>query len=196
MYLGYAGQCEEAVRLIGEGLELLDKDRAPLLVFLGLHNQARLLLDCNRPREARLKLFELRGLGLDPGGRINELKVRWLEGQIYAAMNDLERAATALQEVKQGFEEAGLGYKASLAALELGAVRLRQGKTEESVKEVVPAADLFMALGIHREAQAALLLLREGFERNQTSAVLLDHVIGLLRRGEDNFEEPLGPTEE
>jgi tetratricopeptide (TPR) repeat protein len=196
IFTGYEGNAEEAVTLIVQGLSIVDADRDSQLYFSATQAKARFLVDCGRAKEARFTLFHLRSLDLKPGGRINELKLRWLEGQIYAAMNELERAATALQEVKQGFEEAGLGYKASLAALELGAVRLRQGKTAESVKEVVPAADLFMALGIHREAQAALLLLRESFERNQTSALLLDHVIGLLRQGEDTFEEPPGPAEE
>lgn len=196
MYIGYAGQAGKAVRIIGRGLRLVDEERAPRLVFLGLHNQARLLLDCGQLRKARIALFQLRGRGLDAGGCINELKVRWLEGQIYAAMGELDRASQALQEVKEGFEESELGYKAGLAALELAAVRLRQGNTAAAVKEVVPAADMFMALGIFREAQASLLLLKRTFERKEADALLLDYVINLLRRGQDAFESRLGPAEE
>jgi len=196
IYRGYQGEPEQAISLLHQGLELIDEGRDPNLVFLAFHNEIWLLVDCERYRDARMALFRLRSRGVKLGGRLNELKLRWLEGHICAGMGELDRAANALQEVKQGFEEAELGYKAALAALELGAVRLQQGNHEESRKEVVPAADVFLALGIRREAQASLLLLKKNFERMRPDAALLKYVIGLLRRGEDAFEERPGPPEE
>jgi tetratricopeptide (TPR) repeat protein len=185
IYTGYEGDPEEAVRLLERGLELIDEHRDPRLLFVTLHNQARFLVDCGRLREARIALWKLKSRGLDPGGRINELKVRWLEGQVNAGLGELDRAELALTEVQRGFEEIDLGYKAALTGLELGALYLRRGKNGEAVRAVLEAADVFIALGIGREAGASVLLLRKNFERQLIDTGLLEYVIDLLRRGEE-----------
>ena len=185
IYVGYQGDSEEAVRLFEQGLALIDEHRDPRLVFLALHNQARFLVDCDRLREARIALWKLKSRGLDPGGRINELKVRWLEAQVNAGLGELDRAEQALAEVQQGFEEIDLGYKAALAGLERGSLLLRKGKTADAVPVVLEAADVFMAMGIGREAGASVLLLRKTFEQQLADTALLEYVIELLRRGED-----------
>lgn len=189
VYAGYQGEAERAVHLLQQGLELIDKDRDPGLVFLALHNQARFLMDCGRLKDALMRIFEIRSRNLDPGGRINELKVRWVEGQIYAAQGDLDRARRALQSVKEGFAETRLPYKAALAGLELAAILLRQGDREGSRAEVLPAAEVFLALKIHREALGVVLLLKEKAQRDQVDAALLDYVIRLLRRAEETVGE-------
>ncbi|HEY9420302.1 MAG TPA: hypothetical protein VIW92_02720 [Thermoanaerobaculia bacterium] len=190
VYAGYQGEAEEAVRLIGEGMRLVDANRDPRLVFVAAHNKARFLMDCGRFRDARIAVFDLKGRGLDPGGRVNELKVRWLEGQINAGLGELERAERDLREVQQEFEAMELGYKAALVGLELGAVLLRQGRSSEASEKVLAAADVFSVLGIGREAGASLLLLRKAFERKMTDAALLDYVIRLLHGLEDGPRKP------
>jgi len=185
IYTGYRGDSDEAIRLLAEGAALIDEQREPRLVYLAFHNQARLLLDSGRAREARIALFNLNARGLDSGGRLTELKLRWLEAQINAELGKLDLAEQGLFEVKEAFEEAELGYKAALAGLELGAVLLRRGRPADATREVLQAADVFQAVGVRREAAASLLLLRKTFERQKADAALLNHVITLLRRGED-----------
>ncbi len=185
VYSGYEGKPQRAVQLLRQGLKLIEKGGDADLIFLALHNQARFLVDCGRLREAMKVIFEIRCTGLQPGGKINTLKVRWLEGQIFAALGKLDQAERDLSVVKDGFLEADLPYKAALVGLELGAVLLRQGKTEECRAEVLPAADLFLALRIHRETLAVVLLLKNKAEREQMDASLLDYVIDMLRRAEE-----------
>lgn len=183
---GYSGEPENAMRLIQQGLAFINEDRDPDLVFLALHNQARLLVDCRRHREARFALWELKKRGLDPGGRVNELKVRWLEGQIFAATEDYERAERALFHVRKGFAEAELPYKSALAGLELGAVCLRQGRLEEAEKAVMEAVEVFIALHIRREVMTAVLMLKKAFETRVATAALVESVADFLRRAEDD----------
>lgn len=184
IFAGYHGDTQEALLLTEQGLELIEEERDPRLVYLALHNQARLLLDAGQVREARIALWKAKARGLDAGGRVNELKIRWLEGQINAALGELDRAEAALREVKQGFQAAGLGYKGALAGLELGAVELRQGRPEAAAQEILAAADVFITLGIGREASASVLLLRQAAEKRILDAALLDYVLSLLRRAE------------
>ena len=185
LYAGYQGQAEESVRLIEQGLELIAPDRDPRLLYVALHNQARALMECGRLRDARIALWQIRARRLDVGGRINELKIRWLEAQINAGLGELDRAELALREVKQGFADAGLDYKAALAGLELGAVLLRGGRTEAAITEGLAAVDVFLALGIAREAGVSVLLLKKGFEQRMADVTLLEHVINLLHQNEE-----------
>ncbi|MFL6235367.1 MAG: hypothetical protein ACJ76N_19685 [Thermoanaerobaculia bacterium] len=186
--VGYQGRPEDALQLITRGLEGLDEERDPRLVHMALHNQALFLLDTGQLREARIALWQARARGLDPGGRVNELKVRWLEGRINLALGELERAEAAFREVKLGFADSRLVYKAALTGLELGAVLLRQERPEAAAGEILAAADIFMSLGIGREASASVLLLRRAAEQRIVDAALIDYVAGVLRRNEDAAE--------
>ncbi|HKI03217.1 MAG TPA: hypothetical protein VKK31_14665 [Thermoanaerobaculia bacterium] len=193
IFLGYRGNTEEAVLLIQDGLASVDESRDPRLVFSALQSKAWFLVDCGRYREARRTLFDLRRRGLDPGGRVNELKLRWLEGHIQVGMEELGRAELTLQEVRQGFEEAGLGYKAALAGLELGAVWLRQRRLDEAEKLVLECADVFIFLRIQREALASVLVARKAAETRCLTLGLLQQVIDLLHRTERDPSARLEP---
>ncbi|HEY3566524.1 MAG TPA: hypothetical protein VGP73_01225 [Thermoanaerobaculia bacterium] len=186
--VGYQGRTEEALQLITQGLAGLDEDRDPRLVHMALHNQALFLLDLGQLREARIALWQARARGLDPGGRVNELKVRWLEGRVNLALGELERAEAAFREVKLGFADSRLVYKAALTGLELGAVLLRREKAGAAAEEILAAADIFMSLGIGREASASVLLLRRAAEQRIVDAALIDYVAGVLRRTESSEE--------
>jgi tetratricopeptide (TPR) repeat protein len=194
VYVGYQGRAEEAVELINQGLLLLDASRDTELVATAIHNKARFLMDCGRFREARFELFHLYRQGPGPGGRVNELKVRWLEGQIHAGLGDLDRAEKALRDVHQEFEAMDLGYKAALAGLELGAVLLRQDRLDDACDEILEAAKVFVALRIGRETGASILLLKETCELKMADPVLLDHVIRLLHGLEGSAKNPEPPT--
>jgi len=187
LYAGYTGDPEAAVPLLEEGLALVDAKRDPGLAFGAVHNLARSLMECGRPAEAR------EVLGSNPAGaacgRVSRLKVRWLQGQIAAALGDLDAAEQALGEVCRGFEEVDLRYKAALAGLELACVRLRQKRPDEARDLAVEAVTVFSQVGIDREAYAGLLVLREAFERRSVTAALVESVIGHLVRRE---REPAG----
>lgn len=186
MFTGYEGNAEEAIRLIRRGLATVDEARDPGLVVSALQSQAWFLVDCGRPSEARRAVWDLRKRRPGLSGRINELKLRWLEGHIYMGLDDLDHAELALQQVREGFEEEGLPYKAALAGLELGAVRLRQDRPAQAAQGVLDATGVFLTFGIEREALAAVLLLREAAERQALTLSLLDQAIRYLRRAEQD----------
>ena len=193
IFLGYQGNAEDAIRLIQEGLASVDDQRDPKLVLSALQSQAWLLVDCGRYRDARRTLFDLRSRRLDAGGYVNELKLRWLEGHIQVGMEELKRAELTLLEVKEGFEEADLGYKAALTGLELAAVWLRQRRLNEAEKLVLECADVFIFLRIQREALASVLVAREAAEKRCLTLGLLKQVIDLLHRTERDPNARLEP---
>jgi len=184
IFSGYLGKAEEAVRSLSRGLRDVDERRDPGLVLAAVQSQAWFLVDCGRFVEAHQALIALRRRGLNPGGRIGALKLRWLEGHIHAGLKDFELADRALREVKQGFEEARLGFKAALAGLELGAVWFQQGNFDDAEEIVLECADVFLSLSIRRELTAALLMLRKAAESRHLSFTTLQTVIDLLHKEE------------
>ena len=186
IFAGYRGNTEQALQLIEQGLAPPRRGaRAGARLHSALHNQARLLLDAGQLRAARMALWKAKARGLDPGGWLVELKARWLEGQINAGLGELERAEAAFREVKEGFLEAKLVYKAALVGLELGALLLRRAESEAAAREILAAADTFMALGINREASASVLLLRGAAEQRIVDTRLIEYVADQLRLSED-----------
>jgi hypothetical protein len=195
IFTGYSGDAEEAVLSLDRGLAMIDEERDSGLVFSALQSRAWFLVDCGRFRDAQLALFDLRRRGLDVGGRLGELKLRWLEGHIYAGLNKLDQAARALAQVKEGFEEAGLGYKAALAGLELAAVWLRQHRGQEAERLALQCADVFIALHIRGELMASILVLRKAAETQYLNLTILQHAIHVLHKEDRNptaspLEEP------
>jgi tetratricopeptide (TPR) repeat protein len=184
IYAGYRGNTDQALQLMDQGLSLLDEDREPALVYTALHNKARFLLDSGQLREARMALWKAKARGLDSGGQVFRLRTRWLEGQINAALGESDRAEAAFREVQAGFQEVRLIYKAALVGLELGALLLRQTRTEAAAREILASADTFMALGIGREASASVLLLRGAAEQRIVDAGLIEYVADQLRLSE------------
>ncbi|HVR99003.1 MAG TPA: hypothetical protein VMW27_20455 [Thermoanaerobaculia bacterium] len=184
VYSGYSGRTEEAIRLLRRGLARIDADRDPGLTTAALHNQVRLLVDSGRFREARTLLWQNRPQIEQIGGQVRQLKVRWMEGQIHAGLGELDRAEQALRDAKKGFRQADLLYKEALTSLELATVLLQQGRADEARGLVVEAAEVFHALKVHREALAAVLLLRKAFDTQAATAALLHRVVHFLARAE------------
>jgi len=188
IYVGYSGAAEEAIRLLREGLSLIDGERDSALVYAAVHNQAHFLLTSGRLREAQALLWKYPAVPEATGGRVNHLKIRWLAAQIDANLGELRRAEKAFVEVKRGFEEAGLYYKAALVSLETATLWMRQGRHEDARALVVEALGVFTVLRIPREALGSLLLLDRAFEERAATGTMVEGVIELLKRVEENPE--------
>ncbi len=192
IFTGYSGEPEKALLLLKRALTLVDENRDASLVFTAVHNQLWFLVEAGQ-YEAAQKLLFLNRRRYEDGGRLNRLKLRWLEARIDAAMGKPERAENIFWEVKEGFEQADLGYQAAVATLDLAAVLLRQRRAGEARETAIEAAETFRRLGIHREAMAAVLILRESFRMGVATIELLEDVITFLRRAENDPEARFNP---
>jgi tetratricopeptide (TPR) repeat protein len=186
IYVGYGGAPEEAIRLLREGLSLIKVERDPALVYAAVHNQAHFLLTSGRLREARALLLKVPATPEAVGGRVNLLKISWLAAQIDAELGDCQRAEQALLEVKRGFEDAGLYYKAALVSLERVNVLIRQERQDEARDLVVEALGVFKVLRISREVLGGLLLLDQAFEEQAVTAAVVEGVLEMLKRAEND----------
>jgi tetratricopeptide (TPR) repeat protein len=182
---GFACRTEEALKLLGEGLDLIDPQTHPDLTLLAVHNIATILVDCSKYREARALVWRNLPLYNQFAGRVLRLKLRMLEGRIHSGLGDAERAIRDLEEARRGFLEIGQPYMATLVLLDLAALHIRQGRDEDARREALEAADIFLTLSIGREAAVAMMLLKSTFKfRLATTGVLLDEMAQFMRAAE------------
>ncbi|MFY9821739.1 MAG: hypothetical protein WAM82_10160 [Thermoanaerobaculia bacterium] len=193
IYQYYSGSPEEALKTCKVGLPLIDSAREPDLLFQAVHNELTFLVACGRFRDARRALFDHQPqLGREIG-KVNQLKLRWLQGQISEGLLELDSAEEAFLEVKNGFESAGLGFASALAALDLALVWLSREKYHDTEVLVAEAAEVFFAVGVRREAVGAVMILKDAFEKRHGNVVLLKSVVEFLRRSQIDPEACFSP---
>ena len=184
LYTGYANDPDGAVRLLTDGLALIDRERDPQLTLIALHNTAWFLMAAGRYRQARNLAWENRWRYQRDGGHIDRVKLRWLQGLIDAGMGKLASAEGVLKEARQGLREAGLAYHSALSGLDLASILLRQKRPAEARDVVLEATAVFLDLKIEREAMGAILMLKKAFEAGVEASAILDDAILFLRRVE------------
>ncbi|HEV3456274.1 MAG TPA: hypothetical protein VHG32_06920 [Thermoanaerobaculia bacterium] len=194
IFAGYDNQPRSGLALLLQGLDLLDIQRDPRLAAHAVHALLSNLVDCGRYRQARIHLWRSRSLFARHGDRLSSLRLRWLDGRIHAGLGELERAERELLATRQGFATAGNPYHTALVALDLAAVWLRQGKTEQVRQLVEEMIATFRALRIAREAVAALLILRQACDRDEATLDRVRTVAMLLTELERQPRRQPGPA--
>ena len=182
LYKGYSNDPTEAVRLLTEGLALIDSKRDPQLTLSAIHNIAWFLMEGEHFRKARNVVWEHRWRYTRHGGKVDLVKLRWLQGRIEAGLGNTAAAEEALREAKEGLEKEGLAYHAALSSLDLASILLRRGCSQEARAIVLEAAEAFLALDIQVEAIKAVLVLKHIFMTGVGGLVILDETARFLRR--------------
>ncbi|MFL6262582.1 MAG: hypothetical protein ACJ76Y_23025 [Thermoanaerobaculia bacterium] len=182
LYTGYAGQPEEGLQLLVQGLPMIDRGRDSKLVFHTLHNILLFRVELGEYEAAQRQLQRMRPLYASHAAWLDLVKLHRLEAEIAAGMGDLVTAEATFQQIRQDLDDAGLVYQASLVSLDLAGVWLRQGRTAEVRGLVTEMMATFRVLGTEREALSALHLLRDALERDQATLDVVRLVSGILRR--------------
>ncbi len=180
--LGESGQPEREIEDLREALRLLDGDREPRLQLVAQHNLTWALKECGRLDEALASLQEILPLHARSGKAMDLLQLRWLEGKLAQAQGELGRAEAAFHEVIDGFLERQLPFDVALASLDLAAVYCEQGRIAKMKRLAAESLPVFHALGIHREALAALALFERAAERERVSLRFIAELAGYLQR--------------
>jgi tetratricopeptide (TPR) repeat protein len=182
LYTGYAGNVEEGLQILAQGLAAIDRDRDPGLAFRALHNILLFRVELGEFAEAQRQLQRMRPLYVRHASPSERVKLRGIEAKITAGLGDLPRAEALFREASHALDAAGLGYQAAIIALDLAAVSLQLGKKAEVRRLVTDVVATFRSLGVEREATAALLMLTDAVERDQATLELLALVSGVLQR--------------
>jgi tetratricopeptide (TPR) repeat protein len=181
LYLYYRGDSCEAYKTLNEGASLIDKDRDPSLLYVIAYNQLLLMVDCGRYKDAWLFLFKNR-VYLNSAGGVASVKLRWIEGRINYGRGDFDIAEISFREAKKGFEEAGMGFACALATLDLALTLLRQGRTDEAIREGLESTAMFFTLSINRELLGSFVFLEDAFRSEIFNLADLEETARYLRR--------------
>lgn len=182
LYTGYAGQPEEGLQLLVQGLPMIDRARDSKLVFHTLHNILLFRVELGEYEAAQRQLQRMRSLYAAHAAWLDLVKLHRLEAEIAAGLGDLATAEATFQQIRQDLDDAGMAYQAALASLDLAGVWLRQGRTAELRGLVTETMATFRVLGAEREALSALHMLQEALERDQATLDVVRLVSGILRR--------------
>jgi hypothetical protein len=123
-----ARQQAMALRLIRRGIDLLDPPREPHLIVCATHNLIWLLSQNGRTGEADACLGAARRLYERAGDRRHLARLRWLEGKLAIRPRETDRV---LADAREALAREGLGYEAALAAVDLSAIYVREGREAE-----------------------------------------------------------------
>ena len=178
----YQGNSREAVKIIQDGLNLLNPERDPHLPAIGRQALLHALIDSREFRQASQILFTggLReAFAAEP---LNLLKLRGIEGKIHAGRGRLARGAEILSEVRDEFLRLERHYDAALAGLDLATVLLREGKWAELRELAEEMYETFSDLEISREATKALDFLREACVEETVTVPAIEGVQDFLSR--------------
>lgn len=182
IYTGRSGDPEQGVQILARALRQIDENADPKLRFLVLHNILLFRVERGEFRSASLQLFEMRPLYARHAGAVDMAKLRAVEGKIAAGLGEWEKAERAFKQVREDFQQRGQVYVAAIAGLELAAVWLRQGRTEEVKRLVLETLEVFRSRYVARESIAALLMLRDALERDHATLELLAMVASVLEQ--------------
>jgi len=173
---------EEGIRLLIQGLGMIDAAREPRLTMSGIFNLIWSLVECGRAPQAESLYEECRQLFADGVEKKDGIKFLWLEGRIAAALKDAERAETRLCEARAAFEEFKVPAYVALVSLDLAALWLPAGRTAEIMELIEETIAIFRAHGMSRDAITSLLIVREAFtSQKATEALLRTTAAELLR---------------
>lgn len=193
LYTGYVGDPLEGIHYLLQGLNTIDRAQEPKLAFQALHNIVLLRVELGEYEEASRYLKRMQPLYDRYLSDLERLKLCWVEGKIAAGLGRLDDAEAAFLKASRDFEQAGLGYRAALASLDLVAVWLRQGRTTEIRHLVAELLATFRAVGVEREALAGILLLRDAVECEQATFELLQLIAASLGKLDGRAAPTLDP---
>lgn len=177
-----SGAPEAAVRTLNRTLPLIDHKGDPHLLLAACHNLIRAYIEMGVPEQALSLFFEARGLYRDFQDPLIALRGGWQEGQLLRDLGYLQAAEAALLRARQGFMERELLYEVAVVSLDLAAVYLRLGETEKLRETVLEMMPIFTALGVDRDALAALLQLQQGNQQSRQALELIRYLSSRLEQ--------------
>ncbi|MGD2114636.1 MAG: hypothetical protein PVG07_06280 [Acidobacteriota bacterium] len=178
----YLGRLDEALEADRTAIALLPPGKSPALHLAARINQALDLHWTGRHDQARRIVHENRELVRRHADSHTRLRVHWLEGCIAAATGEVRLAERILTEVRDRFVYQEHGFNCALVCLDLAALHHRQGHHRDALEDATRAVRLFDAYEVHRDALAALLVVRDAAAAERLTAGAIRRAATVLQQ--------------
>jgi tetratricopeptide (TPR) repeat protein len=166
------GDVARALTVLAEAAGVIESCGDPRLVFLHRFKTALNLVHLGRFAEAAALWPLVLELAAGQGKKLEQLRVRWVEGRLRAGLGERLEAMVIFVEVQREFTRLRLPYDAAQVSLELAVLWLEAGRTVEVRELALEMAWIFKAQKIAREALAALRLFCDAAERDAVTLAL------------------------
>lgn len=182
IYTNYWGYPREALGLLKKGLALLDRERDEQLVVSATQSILEVMEQCGEFKAASALLLKSGLRQALAGQPLSLIKLRCVEGRIFAGLGKTRRAEAAFLEARAGFREHQQEYNAALVGLDLAGIWLQQGKTAKVTELAEDMLATFRRLGIQREGLRAMEYLTLASQKKRLTPGLVGHISGFLRK--------------
>ena len=179
---GMAHEPELSLKLLREGLPLVDPEAEPRLLVAAYHNLILGLTESGAVEEATELLEHSRPRYEHLGDRMNLIRLTWLEGKIALARGELGHAEALLLDARDQLAQRGLGYDAALLSLDLARVYARQGRGAEMRRLAGEILPIFQSREIRREAVSALIMFQKAADMERVT-------LGIVQELSDSLQE-------
>ena len=172
----HQGLLDPAIKLARTALEGISPETEPRLYLMGRHNLADYLAEAGRFAEAAELMASDEELYRRYPEPWTQLRLSWVRAKISAGLGEIQEAERLFLETRAGFIRQGIGYDVAMVSLDLTLLYLKQGRATEVRRLAEETVVLFEAQEVHREALAALLLLRKSARREEVTVALVREV--------------------
>jgi len=178
--LAYVGDYGHSLEVLRQAFEFLVPKQDPRSVLAATQCLAFCLHQVGYDIAAAGLLAEAVRVVERRGDRIVSLRLRWLGARIQIALG--HDGETELRRVRDGFLQRGMVYDAALACLDLADHYARRQRLPDLRALALEMFPIFTSRQIHREALAALILLRDTLSSGRADLGLLAELRAFLER--------------
>jgi tetratricopeptide (TPR) repeat protein len=180
--LNQRGEIAESIAVLQETSSEIDLTREPRLFARARQNLLFSLTLAGRFEEADRLLPEVQELYREYAETVDWLRLRWTEANIAQGLGRLAEAEQGYRAVQHDFLDLGKGLDAALVSLDLAALLLEQGRTEELKQLAAEVVVVFESREVQREAMIALLLFQQACAEDRITGELLRQIAAQVRR--------------
>jgi tetratricopeptide (TPR) repeat protein len=176
------GELIPAIDLLRAATAEIDRSSEPRLFTYARYNLLGCLIQAGQIDEAERLLPEVRDSLRDNTKELDQIRLRWVEGNVDFALGRLGPAEAAFREVQHEFLERRMGYDAALVSLDLALLFTQEGCVEDLKRLAAELMPVFESRDVHREAIVALLMFQRACEEEKLTVELVRQFAEYLRR--------------
>lgn len=179
----YTGRSELALEAFLQALERLDGTRDPRLAVALITNVLLAYLDLEQWSAAQRLFPQATEMHRRFGTPLDRLKLDWLGAKLLAGHGRLVEAGRAYEDVIAEFERQGQYAESAVVRLELAGLYLSRRRFDRVQIVLEDVREVFESIGIHREAFAALVLLKQAVVGECATLEMVQKVVAAMEAG-------------